>query len=76
MATVVEDAHSHGHEHVIERDRSDSSGMSFLIGIVLILLMAFLIFYYGLPALRSTGTTVNVPKSIDVNVNQPAQPAQ
>lgn len=52
MATVVEDVHPHGdtHEYYVEKT-SSGSGIGFLIGIVLILLLAFLIFYYGLPAL-------------------------
>lgn len=67
------------HEHTtterpIERN---SNGIGFLIGAVFLLLALFLLFYYGLPALRSVGggTQVNVPKQIDVNINQ-EQPQQ
>lgn len=55
---------------------SDSgSSASFLIGSILLLVLAFLFFYYGLPAIRSAsapaqqGTSIQVPDQIDVNVN-------
>lgn len=55
---------------------SDSgSSAQFLIGAVLLLVLAFLFFYYGLPAIRTAtapaqqGTSIQVPDQIDVNVN-------
>ncbi len=49
--------------------------MGMMVGLVLILVMGILFFVYGLPMMRSAGTTqINVPDTIDVNVNQ--QPAQ
>lgn len=54
---------------------SSESGMGMMVGLVLILVMGILFFVYGLPMMRSAGTTqINVPDTIDVNVNQ--QPAQ
>lgn len=54
---------------------SDNSGgpMGMIIGIIVLVVLAFLGFYYGLPALRrmQVGTPqINVPSEIDVNVNQ------
>lgn len=52
---------------------SDSgSGAGFILGAIILVVFAFLVFYYGLPMLRaaSTPTNVNVevPKQVDVNV--------
>lgn len=62
------------HEHVHERPASSGAGWVWaIVALVLLLLVA----YYGLPAIRNIGgTTVNVPRQIDVNVNQPAAPQQ
>lgn len=49
-----------------------SSGMGFMMGMILLLVVLFLLFYYGLPAIRnagSGGTSVNIPDKVDVNVN-------
>jgi len=64
------------HEHVYHENTNNNSGL--IIAIVLLLVLAFLIFYYGLPMLRNagTGSQINVPGKIDVNVNQPGQPAK
>lgn len=51
------------------------SGSQFLIGAIVLLVVAFLFFYYGLPAMRNAaapaqqGTSIQVPDQIDVNVN-------
>lgn len=47
-------------------------GVSWVIGLLLLLFVVFLMFYYGLPALRSatTAPSVSVPERVDVNVNQ------
>jgi hypothetical protein len=61
-------------EHVVEHHHEGSS-MNWLIGLILLAVVLFLLYYYGLPALRSgsggqsSGTTV--PSQIDVNVNKP-----
>lgn len=49
------------------------SGMGFLIGVLMFALLAFLFFFYGVPALRglsrSASPQITVPDKIDVNVN-------
>lgn len=55
-------------------DSNSSSGMGFLVGAILLIVFLFLLFYYGLPALRSSFSApqVNVPGKIDVNIQNPA----
>ena len=51
-----------------------NGGTGVIIGILILIVIGFLFFYYGLPAIRSVqlGTPqINVPAKIDVNVNQP-----
>lgn len=54
---------------------SEGSGVGFLVGIIVLAVLAVIFFVYGLPLLQGAAgndtTEVNVPKSIDVNVNQP-----
>lgn len=73
MATYIERT-SPVYEH------RDTSGVYFVVGLIVLLAALFLIFYYGLPVLRTMGTNqINVPDKINVNVNTPnqgAQPAQ
>jgi hypothetical protein len=49
-----------------------NGGMGFLLGLLLLLVFAFLIFWYGLPLLRSamSGPQINVPNKVDINVHQ------
>jgi hypothetical protein len=54
---------------------SDSNGMGFLIGGVVLIVFAVIFFVYALPYIRSFGSgsggvQVNVPKSINVKVQQ------
>ena len=53
---------------------SDNSGgpMGMIIGIVVLLILGYLVYVYGLPAIRQIGGTpeINIPSEIDVNVNQ------
>jgi LPXTG-motif cell wall-anchored protein len=56
---------------------SDSSGATgLMIGLVLLAIFAFLMFFYGLPALRNTtqqapsNVNVDIPDKVDVNVNE------
>jgi len=55
------------HEH-------SGNGMGFLMGVILLLIVGFLLFFYGLPLLRNTTTNtapqVSVPEKVDINVNQ------
>lgn len=48
------------------------NGMGFLLGVILLVVFAFLLIYYGLPLIqRSTSAPqINVPGQIDVNVDQ------
>lgn len=48
-----------------------SNGMAMAIGIVGFIVVLYLFFIYGLPAIRQTGSPqINLPGKIDVNVNQ------
>ncbi len=53
---------------------SDNSGglIGIIIAIVVLSVLGYLGFVYGLPALRQLGGTpqINVPNQIDVNINQ------
>ena len=53
---------------------SGNNGVGFLIGVLVLIVFAVLFFVYGLPLLRglsgSSGVQINVPKSIDVKVQQ------
>jgi hypothetical protein len=53
---------------------SDNSGgpMGMIVGIVVLVVLGYLVYVYGLPAIRQMGGTpqINVPSKIDVNVNQ------
>ena len=65
-------AHTHV-EHIHEG--SSDSGMGFLMGMILLMLFIFLMFYYGLPVLRNSFSApqapqINVPGKVDVNVKQ------
>jgi len=50
-----------------------SGGMGFVLGVLLLLLVAFLFFVYGLPAISRSvsGPSIQVPGQVDVNVNTP-----
>lgn len=56
------------------QNNSSGNGMGFLLGIIILIVVAVLFFIYGLPYLQnlggSGGVQVNVPESIDVNVKQ------
>lgn len=53
--------------------QSDSGGgIGMIMGAVVLLVVGYLFFVYGLPAMRQVDVTpqINVPENIDVNVNQ------
>ena len=54
--------------------RESDGGMGFLLGVIALIIFAVLFIYYLLPALQSgfssSSPTINVPKDINVNVNQ------
>lgn len=58
-------------------ERRSDSGLGFLVGIILLVLLAFALFYYGLPAIRgaasTSSTNINVPDKINVDVNRGPQ---
>lgn len=53
---------------------TSDNGMGFLLGVIVLAVFAVLFFVYALPYIRgfsgTSGVQVNVPKTIDVNVNQ------
>ena len=54
---------------------SDSSGMGFLLGAILIIVFAIIFFVYLLPILQNSfqgaqAPQINVPDKVDVNVKQ------
>lgn len=55
-------------------DTSGGNGVGFLIGIITLVIIGALFFMYGLPFIRGMigngGISVNVPKDINVNVQQ------
>jgi hypothetical protein len=55
-------------------ENTDSGGAGLIIGIVMAIIIVFLFVAYALPALRknnnNSGTTINVPDKVDVNVNK------
>lgn len=59
---------------IINNPRPNNNGMGFLLGVIALIIIVLLLFYYGLPMLRSVGTgnpTINVPSKVDVNVHTP-----
>lgn len=66
-------------EVIHEREVSGNNSMGFLIGIVLLIAVLLLFFYYGSALLRQSapstpsGSSIQVPEKIDVNVNQQPQ---
>jgi len=61
-------------DHVIHEHHdatADNSGSGFLVGMILLAVVLFVLFFYGLPLLQSAATPqVSVPSQIDVNLNQ------
>lgn len=55
-------------EHVVhEHDSGSSAGL--LIGIALVVIVLLFLFFYG-PSFLGGGSQINVPGTIDVNVNK------
>lgn len=60
---------------------SGDSGMGFVVGIVILVVLGILFYFYGLPYLRQTSTQdiqvnvppadINVPSEIDVTIETP-----
>lgn len=61
---------------IVNTPPADNSGgpMGMIIGLIVLIVLGYLVWIYGLPALRSVGSgtpQINVPSQIDVNINQP-----
>ncbi len=53
----------------------EDSSSNFLMLVVLLIFFAFVLWFWGLPALRKTteeGVNINIPSQIDVNINREA----
>ena len=66
MATIINNPNSDG--------EANGSGMGMVFGIIIAIAIIILFVVYGVPALQnngndSAGTQVNVPESVDVNLN-------
>lgn len=47
-------------------------GMGMIVGFLILAVVLFIFFVYGLPAIRRIGSPqINIPSKIDVNINQP-----
>jgi len=54
----------------------NSGNMGLIIGIIVIIVLAYIFMVFGLPAIRQMqiGTPqINIPSKIDVNINQPSK---
>lgn len=67
---VVDSGANHTHS-----DNSSGNGLGFLIGIIVLAVVLYVLFMFGLPMIRSAATP-QIPERVDVNVNTPAQPGQ
>ncbi len=68
------DPHTHTHSSEVTEIRERNSTGT-IVGIIVLLLVVFALFYYGLPAIQSVVNrpAVQIPSQVDVNLNQ--QPA-
>lgn len=58
---------------IVNNPPSNNSGgpMGMIIGIIVLIVLVYLGYVYGLPAIRQMGTPqINVPSEINVNVKQ------
>lgn len=62
MATIV-NTPAATHEHIA--DDSSSSAMNMVIGLIAALIVAFLLFYYGLPLIRSAAAPAQAPQQVN-----------
>lgn len=59
---------------------SGGNGIGFLVGIIVLALIAYLFFVYGIPAVQRgasmSAPTVQVPSELNVNVDTPASDSE
>lgn len=66
MATYVERTPVHEHYH-----QAGNNTASWVVGLIVLLALAWLLFAYGIPAMRSvSGPSFTFPSKVDVNLNQ------
>jgi uncharacterized membrane protein YphA (DoxX/SURF4 family) len=56
--------------------KESGGGMGWIIALIVLLVVGYLFFMYGIPALRQMqlgSPQINIPSKIDVNINQPAK---
>jgi hypothetical protein len=76
MAEVIREREVPVETHHYHTEPSSSNSMGWIAPVAILLVVLFLLYYYGLPAVRSVGgTQVNVPDKINVNVTTPQQQA-
>jgi hypothetical protein len=75
MAEIItEPRREHVVHHYDDANAGRSSGLSTILAVVLLVVLALLFIYYGLPYLsRATTPQVSVPERVNVNVNGDAQ---
>jgi len=70
MAEIITEPRSERVVHHYE-ESNGSNGFSMLLAVILLVVLAVLFIFYGLPYLsRMTSPQVNVPDKVDVNVNR------
>jgi hypothetical protein len=48
-----------------------NGGMGMIIGVIVLIVIAYIFFMYGLPAIKQMGSPqINIPNKINVNVKQ------
>lgn len=61
-------------EHHYHDSGTRNNNLGFIIGAILLLALLYLLFVYGLPAIRTAATpSISVPEKVDVNVQLPTQ---
>lgn len=56
--------------------KESGGSMGVIIGLIVLVIVAYLFFMFGLPAIRRVqvgAPQINIPSKIDVNINQPNQ---
>lgn len=52
------------------QNQDSGNGVAMTIGVVILVVFVYLLFVYGLPAIRGASTAqINIPDKVDVNVN-------